>query len=219
MKALVLASVIALAVSIGSGPPVEAQAMVLGTLVEVSPETRTILLRVGVADGEPILRRFRLADSARIRVDGGFARLADVLVGQTARVEFIRANGPSIAELVDVTTAPPAGSPLSDSARIATSIEERRRYLDEASRTLDVLEESAEELSQYPEVEGTEGLTRRAVLVEELEARIDAARSLLESTSPTASQDTWAVSVDRLDDALADASAAHERAWSIVANR
>jgi hypothetical protein len=57
------------------------------------------------------------------------------------------------------------------------------------------------------------------VLVEELEARIDAARSLLESTSPTASQDTWAVSVDRLDDALADASAAHERAWSIVANR
>ncbi|HEY7820995.1 MAG TPA: hypothetical protein VIG29_22415, partial [Vicinamibacteria bacterium] len=141
------------------------------------------------------------------------------LVGQTARVHYVRANGASIAELVDVTTTPPAGTPISDFARIATGMDERRRYLEEASRTLDVLEESVEELSRFPEIEGTSGLTRRAVLVEDLQARIDTARSSLESTSPTTSQETWAAAVDRLDTALADISVAHERAWSIIGNR
>ncbi|HEY7820332.1 MAG TPA: hypothetical protein VIG29_19060, partial [Vicinamibacteria bacterium] len=77
-KALAISSLMAVATLLASGKALEAQPTVLGTLVEVSPDTRTLLLRVGVADGEPVLRRFRLAESARIRVDGGFGRLADV---------------------------------------------------------------------------------------------------------------------------------------------
>jgi hypothetical protein len=218
-KRLAVLSLIGLVTAISAGASLGAQPTVLGNIVEVNPGAQTIVLRVGVAEGEPVLRRFRLGESARIHVDGGVARLADLLVGQTARIGYVRANGANIAEIVETTTTPPAGSPISDTARAATGIEERRRYLDEVERTLDVLEESVEELSQFPEIEGTDQLTRRAALVEDLETRIAAARTLLASLSATAGQEIWTLGVDRLSAALADLTAAHERAWSIIGNR
>jgi hypothetical protein len=202
-----------------AGASVDAQPTLVGTVVEVRPDTRTLLLQVGVTDGQPVLRRFRLADSVRVRVNGGFGRLADVVVGQSARILYSRGNGASIAELVEVTNAPPAGSSLSDFARAATSIPDRRRYLDEVDRTLDVLDGSVEELSRYPEIDGPRGLERREAVATDLAARITAARSLLASLSPTAPQELWAAGVDRMNGALADLSVAHQRGWSIIANR
>jgi hypothetical protein len=218
-KTLRFSSFFGMFLLLAAGAFVDAQPTLVGTVVEVRPDTRTLLLQVGVADGEPVLRRFRLADSVRIRVDGGFGRLADVVVGQTARIVYARGNGASIAEIVEVTNAPPAGSSLSDFARAATGIEDRRSYLDEVERTLDVLEESVEELSRFPEIEGTQGLERREAVADNLAARIEAARSLLGSLSPTAPQEVWAAGVDRMNAALADLSVAHQRGWSIIGNR
>ncbi len=131
----------------------------------------------------------------------------------------MRAEGANIAELIDITNAPPAGSAPSAFAREATGIEERRRYLEETGRTLDVLEESVEELSQFPEVQGTDGLSRRAEIVEDLRARIASARALLDTLSATSAQEAWTLGVDGMSAALAELSAAHERGWSVIANR
>src|SRR5262245_38443845 len=140
---------------------VAAQNTVVGTIVEVRPDTNTILLRVGRSDGEAVLRRFTLANSARIRMDGGFGRFADVTVGQSARIGYVRSNGVNVAELLDVTLAPPvASTSASPAARAATGIEERRRYIDEIRRTLDVFDGSVNELRQYPDIEGTQGIAR-----------------------------------------------------------
>jgi hypothetical protein len=212
-------SVFALFLLSSAGASVDAQPVLVGTVVEVRPDTRTLLLQVGVADGQPVLRRFRLADSVRVRVDGGFGRLADVVVGQSARILYSRGNGANIAESVDVTSAPPAGSSLSGFARSAAGIEDRRRYLEEVERNLDVLEGSVEELKRFPEVDGTRGLERREAVASDLAARITAARSLLSSLSPTAPQNVWAEGVDSMNAALADLSAAHQRGWSIIGNR
>jgi hypothetical protein len=215
-----ISSILGLLLLSAAGARVEAQPTLVGTVVEVRPDTRTILLQVGVADGQPVLRRFRLSDSMRIRVNGGFGRLADVVVGQTAKITYVRGNGASIAEVLDVTSAPPAaGSGLSDFARASTGVEERRRYLDEVERTLDVFEESMEELRQYPEVDGTRGLERREAIADDLAARISAARALHASLSPTASQEIWQAGVDRMNAALADLSVADQRGWSIIGNR
>ena len=61
--------------------PLEAAQTIIGSVVEIRPDTRSMLLRVGFSDGQALLRRFELPDSTRFRVNGGFARLADVLVG------------------------------------------------------------------------------------------------------------------------------------------
>ncbi len=209
---ILLISMLPAVVSLG------AQSTIVGTLVEVRPDTGAILLRVGLSEGEVLLRRFRVTDATRFRVDGGFARLADLVVGQTARIEYLRANGASVAQLVDVTLAPPAASTF-DSARDATGIEERRRYLDEVARTLDVLDESVQELAQYPDIEGTEALARRKATAETLETQIEDARTLLDALSATSGQDVWSRGVDQMSAALRLLSVTHERGWSLITNR
>jgi hypothetical protein len=209
---ILLIATLPAAVSLG------APSTIVGTIVEVRPDTGAIVLRVGLSEGEDLLRRFRVADSTRFRVDGGFARFADIVVGQTARIQYVRANGANVAELIDVTLAPPASSTF-ESARDATGIEERRRYLDEVARTLDVLDESVQELSQYPDIEGTEALARQKATVETLETQIADARALLDSLSATDSQEVWSRGVDQMGAALRVLSATHERGWSLVANR
>ena len=196
----------------------ETAGTVLGAIVEVSPDTRTLLLRVGFSEGRSLMRRFELADSTRFRVNGGFGRLADVLVGQTARVTYVRTNDANLAELVDVTDVAPASSTI-EAAREASGIESRRRYMEDAASTLDVLEESVGELRQHPDVQGTDQLARLNDVVEELETKLAASRALLSSLSATDSQEAWRLGVDRLSAAIDDFTLLCERGLSEIANR
>ncbi len=59
-KALGVLSVIGLAATLSAAASLGAQPTVVGTIVEVSPDTRAIVLQVGVVDGDAVLRRFRL---------------------------------------------------------------------------------------------------------------------------------------------------------------
>lgn len=219
LKALAVAGWMVLVTGLfPTAAPLEAEQTVIGTIVEVSPDTGTILLRVGFSDGQVLLRRLQLADSTRFRVNGGFGRLADVLVGQTARVTYARTNDINVAELVDVTDVPPASSMI-EAAREASGIESRKRYLDEVASMLDVLEESVGELRQHPDVDGTDQLSRLNRTIDQLETELAASRGLLSSLSATGGQDAWRLGVDRLDAAVADLTAAYERGWSEIANR
>lgn len=204
---------------LSTAAPLEAAHTVIGTIVEVSPDPGTFLLRVGFSDGQVLLRRFEVADSTRFRVNGGFARLADVRVGQTARVTYARANDiGNVAELVEVTDVPPVSSTI-EAAREASGIESRNRYLQRVASTLDVLEESIGELRQHPDVEGTDELARLKKTIEDLERKLADSRAHLQSLSATSSQDAWRLGVDRLDAAVGDLTLACERGWSEIANR
>jgi len=220
LKALAVAEWMVLFTGLlSTAAPLEAAYTVTGTIVEVSPDTGTILLRVGFPDGQVLLRRFEVADSTRFRVNGGLARLADVLVGQTARVTYARTNDVGkVAELVEVTDVPPASSTI-EAAREASGIESRKRYLEGAASTLDVLEESVGELRQHPDVEGTDELAKLNKTIEGLERKLADSRALLSSLSATSSQDGWRLGVDRLDGAIEDLTLAYERGWSEIANR
>jgi hypothetical protein len=191
---------------------------VVGTVVEVRPDTEAILLDVDSSDARADLLRFQLADSTRIRVNGGFGRLADVVAGQTARITYVRADGANLVELVEVTDAPPASTRV-EAAREARGIESRRRYLEETGRTLDVLEESVGELRQHPDVQGTDELERLDEAVEALEMKLTDARVLHSALSATASQEPWRRGVDLLSAAIDDLSIALEQARSDVSNR
>jgi hypothetical protein len=201
-----------------SAAPLEAAQTIIGSIVEIRPDTRSMLLRVGFSDGQALLRRFELPDSTRFRVNGGFARIADVLVGQTARVTYLRTDDANVAELVEVTEAPPASS-MREAAREASGIESRKRYLEGVASTLDVLEESVGELRRHPDVEGTDELARLSKTIEELEIKLSDSRALLSSLSATGSQDAWRHGVDQLETALEELTQSYERGWSEVTNR
>lgn len=199
-------------------PSGAARPSVLGTIIAVSPETRTILLRLGSPERELIVRRFETADSTEIRVNGGPARFADILVGPMARVTYVRMNGTNVAELVEVLDAVPASSRV-DAARDATAVEERRRYLEGVAATLDVLDEEVQELARYSELEGTEELARRKATVEELEEMLSKSRERLASLSATSSQEAWRTGVDEMEAALDDFKAAHARGRTEITHR
>jgi hypothetical protein len=192
---------------------------VLGTIVEVSPGTQMIVVRVGSANGAPILHRFQVTDSARIRVNGGFARFADLLVGRPVRVAYATSDGLSVAQLVEVTDSFPAGSGVSANARNEGAIDRRERYLEEVARTLDVLEEDIQELNRHPELEGPDELARLKATIDLLETKLADARRLQESLSATTSQEAWRSGVDAMNAVLADLNSAHDVGRSIIANR
>jgi hypothetical protein len=191
---------------------------VIGTIVEFSPDSRTLLLRVGFSEGVALLRRFETAESTRFRVNGGFGRPADVLVGQTARVTYNRTDDANLAELVEITDVPPASS-VFQAAGDATDIESRRRYLDGVASTLDVLEESVGELRQHPDVKGTDEQARLRETIDELEAKLATSRAKLSSLSATSSQEAWRQGVAELSAVLEDLTLAYERGASILTNR
>ncbi len=137
-------------------------------------------------------------------MNGGFGRLADVHTGQTARITYVRADGAYVAELIEVTEAPPASSVPTEAAREASGIESRKRYLEDAARTLGVLEESLGELRQYPDIDGADELERLNRTVEELEIKLSDAKALHPSPSATASQKAWRRGVNLLSAAIED---------------
>ncbi len=197
----------------------DASPSVLGTVVEVSPGAQTIVVRIGSANGIPILHRFHVTNSARIRVNGGFARFADIVIGQPVRIDYVRSDGRNLAQLVDVTDAFPAGSGVSAGARDDSAVDRRERYLEQVATTLDVLDEDIQELSGHPDLEGPDELARLKATIDILEAKLADARKLLASLSATTSQDAWRTGVDTLNAVLADLNSAHDVARAIIANR
>lgn len=202
-----------------AAPSVAAPSTVLGTIIGVSPETRTILLRSRSSEREPAVRRFATSDSTKIRVNGGAARFADVVVGPLARITYVRMNGTDVAELVEVLDAVVPASSRIDVPRDATGLEERRRYLEGVASTLDVLDESVQELARYPELEGTRELARRKAIVEELVEMLAKSRELLASLSATSSQEAWRTGVDEMEAALDGLRAAHARGRTEITRR
>jgi hypothetical protein len=196
-----------------------ASSTVLGTIVEVIPGTQTIVVRVGSANGIPVLHRFRVTDSARIRVNGGFARFADLVVGRPVKVAYDVTNGFNAAQIVEVTDAFPAASGVTVNAREEASVERRELYLEQVGSTLDVLDEDIQELAQHPELEGPDELARLKATVDLLKVKLADARRLQGSLSPTVSQDAWRSGVDEMNAVLADLNSAHDIGRAIIANR
>jgi hypothetical protein len=224
LQRTIVAALAAAGLSFSGGLPTTAEARsaspsVLGTIVEMTPSTQTILVRVGTANGVPVVQRFVVTDMAKIRVNGGFARFADIVVGQPVKIDYLRVDGRNLAQLVDVTDAFPAASGVTVSAREESSVERRELYLEQVGTTLDVLDEDIQELSRHPELEGPDELARLEATVDLLEVKLADSRRLLQSLSATASQDAWRSGVDAMNASLADLNSAHDAGRAIIANR